>query len=130
MSTPFPFTQQHRVAPVIVSHRYHSIPNICAKYIPNELLQLNNGQKKKKKKIKRLCFPTPMIRMKKKKKKRSLRSFFKRRITCCTAFAPISFVEIRLPFSPPTVPSFCTRDTPSSPLQISRLAIGHDFYDF
>lgn len=88
MSTPFPFTQQHRMAPVIVSRRYHSIPNICTKYIPNELLQLNNARKNK----------TPLFSYSydpyKKKKERSLRSFFKRRIEACAAFAPISFVQM------------------------------------
>lgn len=95
MSTPFPFTQQHRMAPVIVSRRYHSIPNICTKYIPNELLQLNNARKNK----------TPLFSYSydpyKKKKRTILAIIFQtsnRSLPCLRS----NFVRsnVRLPFSP------------------------------
>lgn len=107
MSTPFPFIQQHRMAPVIVSRRYHSIPNICTKYIPNELLQLNNARKNK----------TPLFSYSYdpyKKKKNDPCDHFSN-VESKPALPSLQFRSFKCSFaifSCATIPSFCTRDTP------------------
>ena len=109
MSTPFPFTQQHRMAPVIVSRRYHSLPNICTEYIPNELLQLNNARKNK----------TPLFSYSYdpyKKKKNDPCDHFSN-VESKPALPSVQFRSFKCSFaifSCATIPSFCTRDTPPS----------------